>query len=92
MRQYVIERDMPGIGNADARKLGEGSRKSCSVLRELGTDIQWVHSYVTQDRIYCVYRAENEALLREHAARSGFPATRISEVNAIIDPTTGSTT
>ncbi|MDX9910594.1 MAG: DUF4242 domain-containing protein [Phycisphaerales bacterium] len=89
MRQFVIERDMPGIGSADAKALGEGSRKSCSVLRDLGPDIQWVHSYVTQDRIYCVYRAESESLIREHAARSGFPASKITEVRAIIDPTTG---
>jgi hypothetical protein len=89
MRQFVIERDIPGIGSADAKALGEGSRKSCAVLRELGPDVQWAHSYVTQDRIYCIYRAESESLIREHAARSGFPASKISEVRAIIDPTTG---
>lgn len=90
MRQFVIERDIPGIGSADAKALGEGSRTSCAALRELGTEIQWVHSYVTRDRIYCIYRANDESIIREHAARSGFPASKIAEVKAIIDPTTGS--
>jgi hypothetical protein len=88
MPQYVIERDMPGVGQLGAGDLKGASQQSCSVLRDLGPEIQWVHSYVTDDKIYCIYRAPSEALIREHAETAGFPANRISEVRAMIDPTT----
>ena len=87
MPQFVIERDMPGVGQAGEEALKGASQTSCSVLRELGPDIQWVHSYVTDDKIYCIYRAPNEAIIREHAERGGFPANRISQVRTMIDPT-----
>ena len=87
MPQYVIERDMPGVGGASPNDLKAASQTSCSVLRELGPEIQWVHSYVTGDTIYCVYIAPNEDMIREHATRGGFPANRISEVRNIFDPT-----
>jgi len=86
MPKYVIERDIPKIGDASPKDLMAISQKSCGVLDQLGTKIQWIHSYVTGDKIYCVYHAENEDLVREHAKRGGFPANRISEVKAIIDP------
>lgn len=86
MPKYVIERDIPKIGDTSAKDLMAISQKSCGVLHEMGTKIQWIHSYVTGDKIYCVYHAENEDLVREHAKRGGFPANRISEVKAIIDP------
>jgi len=88
MPRYVIERDLPGAGNLSPQQLQEVSQKSCSVLNDLGPRIQWEHSYVTADKIYCVYRADNEELIRQHAAEGGFPANRISEVKTIIDPTT----
>lgn len=88
MPKYVIERDIPGAGKLTAEQLRGVSQKSCGVLRELGPAVQWVTSYVTGDRIYCVYIAENEELLREHARRGGFPANRISRVATMIDPTT----
>lgn len=88
MPRYVIERDLPGAGNLSPEQLQAVSQKSCSVLQDLGPRIQWEHSYVTADKIYCVYQAENEDLIREHAAQGGFPANRISEVKTIIDPTT----
>ena len=88
MPQYVIERDMPGVGSLGASDLKGASQTSCSVLRELGSDIQWVHSYVTDDKIYCIYRAPNEDLIRRHAEQGGFPANRISQVRTVIDPTT----
>ncbi|CAN5762718.1 hypothetical protein BH18ACI5_BH18ACI5_00460 [soil metagenome] len=88
MPKYVIERDLPGVGSLSAEQLQGISQKSCGVLTLLGTDIQWVHSYVTGDKIYCVYIAPNEELVREHAKQGGFPANRVSEVRAIIDPTT----
>ena len=88
MPRYVIERDLPGAGNLSTQELQAVTQKSCDVLKNLGPQIQWEHSYVTADKIYCVYRADNEALIREHAAQGGFPANRISEVKAIIDPTT----
>lgn len=88
MPKYVIERDIPGAGNLSADQLKGISQKSCGVLRELGPAVQWVQSYVTGDRVYCVYIAENEELLREHARRGGFPANRISRVATMIDPTT----
>ena len=88
MPKYVIEREIPGVGNSRAEALQAVSQTSCSVLRELGPQIQWLESYVTDDKIYCVYIAPNEDMIREHATRGGFPANRISEVKTIIDPTT----
>ena len=88
MPEYVIERDMPGVGSLGASDLKGASQTSCSVLRELGPEIQWVHSYVTDDKIYCIYRAPNEDMIRENAQRGGFPANRISQVRSMIDPTT----
>ncbi len=88
MPKYVIERDIPGAGNLSDQELQGISQTSCNVLRELGPEIQWVQSYVTDDKIYCVYIAPNEESIREHARRGGFPANRISAVGAIIDPTT----
>jgi hypothetical protein len=88
MPKYVIERDIPGVGDSTADALQAVSQTSCNVLKELGPQIQWVQSYVTGDKIYCVYIAPNEEMIREHANRGGFPANRISEVKTIIDPTT----
>ena len=88
MPRYVIERDLPGAGKLSQKELQAVSQKSCGVLGELGTQIQWVHSYVTDDKIYCIYLAPDENLIREHARRGGFPANRISAVKAVIDPTT----
>ena len=88
MPKYVIEREIPGAGALSAQQLQGISQKSCSVLGKLGPHIQWLHSYVTGDKIYCVYIAPNEALVREHATQGGFPANRVSEVKTIIDPTT----
>lgn len=88
MPKYVIERELPGAGALNATQLKAVAEKSCDVLRKLGPTIQWIQSYVTGDKIYCVYIAPNEALIREHAAQGGFPANRISEVKTIIDPTT----
>lgn len=88
MPKYVIERELPGAGKLTRDQLQAVSQKSCGVLRNLGPEIQWVHSYVTQDKIYCIYNAPNEKLIREHASQGGFPANRISEVKSIIDPTT----
>jgi Nickel responsive protein SCO4226-like len=87
MPKYVIEREIPGAGKLSAQELQAISQKSCDVLRELGPQIQWLHSYVTPDRIYCVYIAPDEATVREHARRGGFPANRISQVKSMIDPT-----
>jgi Protein of unknown function (DUF4242) len=88
MPKYVIEREIAGVGASPAEALRAVSQTSCSVLNELGPSVQWVQSYVTDDKIYCVYIAPNENLIREHATRGGFPANRISEVKAVIDPTT----
>lgn len=88
MPKYVIERELPGAGKLTPQQLQGISQKSCGVLRNLGPEIQWVHSYVTDDKIYCIYNAPNEKLVREHASQGGFPANRISEVRSIIDPTT----
>jgi len=88
MPEYVIERDMPGVGALGHEELRGASQKSCSVLHEMGPDIQWVQSYVTDDKIYCIYRAPNEDMIRTHAERGGFPANKISRVRAEIDPTT----
>jgi Protein of unknown function (DUF4242) len=88
MPKYVIEREVAGAGKLSPAELQAISQKSCGVLREMGPAIQWVHSYVTDDKIYCVYIAPNEAAVREHAQRGGFPANHIAEVRAVIDPTT----
>ncbi len=88
MPKYIIEREIPGAGNLTAEQLKGISQTSCGVLRNLGPEIQWVQSYVTGDKIYCVYIAPNEELVREHASQGGFPANSVSEVMAVIDPTT----
>lgn len=88
MPKYVIEREIPGAGKLSAQELQAISRKSCAVLNGLGPQIQWVQSYVTGDKVYCVYIAPNEAMVREHARQGGFPANRVSEVASVIDPTT----
>ncbi len=88
MPKYVIEREIPGAGSLPETQLMAISQKSCSVLSELGPQIQWVQSYVTGDKIYCVYIAPNEEMIRQHAIKGGFPANRISRVSTIIDPTT----
>jgi hypothetical protein len=87
MHKYVIERDLPGAGKLSPSELRAISQKSREVLRSMGTKIQWVQSYVTDDKIYCVYLAENEADILSHAKAGGFPADRISRVQTIIDPT-----
>ena len=88
MPKYVIERELPGAGSLSAAELHGIAVKSCDVLRSMGPEIQWVHSYVSDDKIYCVYIAPDEAQVRKHANLGGFPANRISEVRTIIDPTT----
>jgi hypothetical protein len=87
MPKYVIERDIPAVGDVTPEQVLAISQKSCSVLNNLGPKIQWLHSYVTQDKIYCVYIAPNEEMVREHARQGGFPANRVSEVKLVIDPT-----
>lgn len=87
MPKFVIERDIPGAGSMTADDLSAASRKSCSVLNTLGPEIQWIHSYVTDDKIYCIYTAPSKDLIEEHARESGFPANRISEVRSMLDPT-----
>lgn len=88
MHRYVIERDMPGIGSLPAEGYCAGAQRSKHALDALGTGIQWIESYVTADKVFCVYLAENEQVIRDHAQRSGFPATRIHAVRTIMDPTT----
>jgi len=88
MPKYVIEREIPGAGQIHPKELQAISQKSCGVLKNLGPQIQWVHSYVTDNKIYCVYIAPNEEMVREHAKQGGFPANKVSEVKTIIDPTT----
>ena len=88
MPKYVIERELPGAGSLSAHELRAVSQKSCGVLNRMGPQIQWIESYVTADKIYCVYRAPNEEMIREHARQGGFPANRISEVVSVIDPGT----
>jgi cell division inhibitor SulA len=88
MPKYVIERNIPDAGKLNGDQLQAISQKSCGVLKQLGPQIQWVHSYVTDDKIYCVYIAPNEELVRQHAQQGGFPANRISEIKQTIDPTT----
>jgi hypothetical protein len=88
MPKYVIEREVPNAGKLTDIQLRELSQKSAMVLRELGPDIQWLHSYVTGDKVYCVYLASDEAIIREHARRTGIPANRVSAVRRMIDPST----
>jgi hypothetical protein len=88
MPKYVIERDIPGAGNLSPEDLRAISQKSCSVLSSMGPQIQWLESFVTPDKLYCVYIAPNQDVVREHASRGGFPANRVSEVKRLIDPTT----
>lgn len=88
MPRFVIERDLPGAGRLSDDELAAIARRSCDVLRELGPDVQWLHSYVTEDRIYCVYVADSEDLILQHARRGGFPADVVARVHAIIDAST----
>jgi hypothetical protein len=88
MPKYVIEREIPGAGNISAADLQGISQKSCSVLQGLGPQIQWVQSYVTDDKIYCIYIAPNKEMVLEHASQGGFPANSVAEVRTMIDPTT----
>jgi hypothetical protein len=88
MPQFVIEREMPGVGELGDGDIKGASQNSCNVLRDLGPEVQWVHSYVTDDKIYCIYRAPSEDLIRKHAENAGLPANKISAVRRTIDPTT----
>jgi len=88
MKTYVIERNIPGAGDLTVEQLKGISQTSCSVLKEMGPKIEWQHSYVTGDKVYCVYKAENKALIEEHASKGGFPANIISEVATVISPAT----
>jgi len=88
MPKFVIEREIPGAGKLSAEQLQAISQTSCGVLKNLGPQIQWLHSYVTDDKIYCVYIAPNEEMVRTHAQQGGFPANRVSQVRTVIDPTT----
>lgn len=89
MPKYLIEREIPGAGQLTPEELQSISQKSCSILNRMGPQIQWVQSYVTEDKVYCVYIAPDEKAVRQHAEQGGFPANRISEVKTMIDPTTG---
>lgn len=88
MPKFVIERDIPGAGKLSGQELQGISQKSCSVLKGMAPDTQWLHSYVTDDKIYCVYIAPNEEAVLEHAKQGGFPANRVSRIRSVIDPTT----
>jgi hypothetical protein len=88
MPKFLIEREIPNAGQLSAQELQAISQKSCSVLQQMGPQIQWVQSYVTGDKVYCIYIAPNEEAIREHAQQGGFPANRISEIKSVIDPTT----
>jgi hypothetical protein len=88
MPKYLIEREIPDAGKLTPKELQSISQKSCGVLEEMGPQIQWVESFVTDDKIYCIYIASNEEMVREHAEKGGFPANRISEITSMIDPTT----
>lgn len=88
MRKFVIERDLPGVGTFERAQLAEASKTSNSALAKLSPDIQWVHSYVAGDKTFCIYLAKDEDVIRRHAEISGFPATKITEVRRVIDPTT----
>ncbi len=88
MPKYIIERDLAGAGQLSSTQLGAIAKKSCDVLRKMGPDTQWIESYITGNKIYCVYIAQNEERIREHAKAGGFPCTKIEEVKRVIDPTT----
>jgi hypothetical protein len=88
MKRFIIERDIPEIGSADRDALRAAAEKSNETLKDLGSDIQWIESFVAADKTFCVYLARDEEIIREHARRSGFPATKITEVRKVIDPTT----
>ncbi len=88
LKTYLIEREIPGAGSLTAEQLKSVSQTSCTVLKEMGPQIQWIHSYVTGNKIYCIYKAANEELIREHARKGGFPANTITEVPSIISPAT----
>ena len=88
MKRYVIERNIPKVGTLEREQLREAAQKSNEVLRQLGSDIQWVHSYVTEDKLFCVYLAKDESLIQRHAELSGFPASKVNEIKRIIDPAT----
>jgi hypothetical protein len=88
MPKFVIERDIPGVGKLSPEQLQAIAQKSCGVIREMGPQVQWVESYVTDDKIYCIYVASDEAAVRTHAEKGGFPANRVSRVQSVIDPTT----
>jgi hypothetical protein len=88
MKRFVIEREIPSVGTLEREQIRDAAKKSNAVLHQLGPDIQWVQSYVTQDRIYCVYLATDAALIKKHADMSGFPANKITEVKRVIDPST----
>lgn len=88
MPKFVIERDIPGAGKLSPQELQAISMKSCSVLNAMGPQIQWMQSYVTDDKVYCIYVAPNEEAVREHARQGGFPANKVSRVRSVIDPTT----
>lgn len=88
MPKYIIEREIPGAGSLTAQDLQGISQKSCGILNDMGPKIQWVESYVTDDKVYCVYIAPDEATVREHAEKGGFPANRVAEIKTMIDPTT----
>ena len=89
MPKFIIERDIPGAGQLTPNELQSISQKSCGILRQMGPHIQWLHSYVTGDKVYCIYIADSEQAIREHAEQGGFPANRIEQIKTIIDPTTG---
>ncbi|HEY8893804.1 MAG TPA: DUF4242 domain-containing protein [Niastella sp.] len=88
MPKFVIERDMPNVGNLTQEQLQEAAKTSCDVLMNMGPQIQWIHSYVTDNKIYCIYNATDEDAIKKHAESAGFPANKISKVKAVIDPTT----
>ncbi len=88
MQRYIIERDIPAIGSAEREELRDAAKKSNEVLAELGSDIQWIESFVAGDKTFCVYLAKSEEIIHEHADRSGFPATKVTEIRKMIDPTT----
>ena len=88
MPKFIIEREMHGVGNLTAEELREASAKSCNVLHRLGPTVQWIESYVADDKLYCIYLAPDAAMVREHALQGGFPANKVSQVRRMIDPTT----
>lgn len=90
LKTYLVEREIPDAGMLTAQQLKEISQKSCSVLQEMGPEIQWLHSYVTEDKIYCLYRAENKEAIAQHASKGGFPANKITELSTQISPETAS--